>query len=59
MKQLLKLFHFAWPVALSAGLGYVQGQGYRYILDSKIGLEELGLFSAGYGISFGIMAGIE
>lgn len=53
------LFHFAWPVALAAGLGWVQGQGYRYLLEGQLGLAQLGLFVAGYGISAGMIAGFE
>ncbi len=53
------LFHFAWPVAISAGLGWVQGQGYRYLMDSQLGVAQLGLFVAGYGISAGIIAAFE
>lgn len=58
-KQYRTLFEFAWPVALAAGLGWVQGQGYRYILESHLGLAQLGLFVAGYGISVGLVAGFE
>lgn len=53
------LFSFAWPVAIAAGLGWVQGQGYRYLIEGKLGLAQLGLFVAGYGISAGIIAGFE
>lgn len=53
------LFHFAWPVALAAGLSWVQGQGYRYLLEGQLGLAQLGLFVAGYGISAGLIAGFE
>jgi len=58
-KQYRTLFEFAWPVALAAGLGWIQGQGYRYILESHLGLAQLGLFVAGYGISAGLIAGFE
>lgn len=58
-RQLRVLFEFAWPVALAAGLGWVQGQGYRYILESQLGLAQLGLFVAGYGISAGLIAAFE
>lgn len=53
------LWRFAWPVALAAGLGWLQGQGYRYVLQDQLGLAELGLFVAGYGISAGLLAGFE
>lgn len=58
-QHLQVLFEFAWPVALAAGLGWVQGQGYRYILESELGVSQLGLFVAGYGISAGMVAGFE
>ena len=58
-QHLRALFSFAWPVAIAAGLGWVQGQGYRYLLVGQVGLAQLGLFVAGYGISAGIIAGIE
>lgn len=53
------LFGFAWPVAVAAGLGWVQGQGYRYLMEEQLGLAQLGLFVAGYGVSMGIIAGFE
>lgn len=59
-KQHVKeLFKFAWPVSIAAGLAWVQGQGYRYLMDSQLGLSQLGLFVAGYGISAGIIAAFE
>lgn len=58
-RHLRVLFSFAWPVAIAAGLGWVQGQGYRYLLEGELGLAQLGLFVAGYGISAGMIAGFE
>lgn len=58
-RHLHVLFDFAWPVALAAGLGWVQLQGYRYIMESHLGMAQLGLFVAGYGISAGMIAGFE
>lgn len=58
-QHLQALFGFAWPVAIAAGLGWVQGQGYRYLLEGQLGLAQLGLFVAGYGISAGMIAGFE
>ncbi|NOT14835.1 MAG: oligosaccharide flippase family protein, partial [Methylotenera sp.] len=57
--HLKELFNFAWPVSIAAGLAWVQGQGYRYIIDDQLGLSQLGLFVAGYGISAGIIAAFE
>ncbi|MEY4911352.1 MAG: hypothetical protein RL761_1015 [Pseudomonadota bacterium] len=53
------LLNFAWPVAIAAGLGWVQGQGYRYLMEGHLGLDRLGLFVAGYAISAGMIAGFE
>lgn len=58
-RHLKALFSFAWPVAIAAGLGWAQGQGYRYLMGGQLGLAELGLFVAGYGISAGMIAGFE
>ena len=58
-RHLHTLFSFAWPVAIAAGLGWVQGQGYRYLMEEQLGLAQLGLFVAGYGISAGMIAGFE
>lgn len=58
-QHLSRLFSFSWPVAIAAGLGWVQMQGYRYIMVEELGLAEVGLFVAGYVLSAGIMAGFE
>lgn len=58
-RHLRMLFSFAWPAAIAAGLGWAQGQGYRYLLEGQLGLAQLGLFVAGYGISAGMIAGFE
>lgn len=53
------LLRFAWPVAIAVGLGWIQSQGYRYLMEERLGLIELGLFVAGYGISSGLIAGFD
>lgn len=58
-QHLQVLFCFAWPVAIAAGLGWVQSQGYRYIIEYNLGMAQLGLFVAGYSISAGLIAGFE
>ena len=59
-KQHLKgFFNFAWPISIAAGLAWVQLQGYRYLMSGELGLSELGLFVAGYGISAGLIAAFE
>jgi O-antigen/teichoic acid export membrane protein len=57
--QIKTLFAFCWPVAIAAGLGWIQAQGYRYIFESQLGFSELGLFVAGYSVSAGVIAGFE
>lgn len=57
--QMRRLAAFAWPVAIAAGAGWVQSQGYRYLVENHLGLAQLGLFVAGYGISAGMLAGFE
>jgi O-antigen/teichoic acid export membrane protein len=58
-QHLQAIFSFAWPVAIAAGFGWVQGQGYRYLIEGQLGLAQLGLFVAGYGISAGMIAAFE
>ncbi|QWD18339.1 hypothetical protein G6696_01610 [Polynucleobacter paneuropaeus] len=58
-RALLRLFQFAWPIALAVGLGWVQSQAYRYQLTASLGLSQLGLFVAGFGISSGLIAGFD
>lgn len=53
------LYAFAWPVSIAVGLNWVQTQSYRFGMDGTMGLHELGLFVAGYGISAGLIAGFE
>jgi O-antigen/teichoic acid export membrane protein len=56
---LSRLLHFAWPIALAVGLGWLQSQAYRYQLTESLGLASLGLFVAGFGISSGLIAGFD
>lgn len=53
------LFLFAWPVAISVGLNWVQTQGYRFLMENMAGLSALGLFAAGYSVSAGLFAAVE
>lgn len=57
--SLTRLLHFAWPIALAVGLGWLQSQAYRYQLTESLGLAKLGLFVAGFGISSGLIAGFD
>jgi O-antigen/teichoic acid export membrane protein len=58
-RHLKGLFNFSWPVSIAAGLAWVQGQGYRYLMDGQLGLSQLGLFVTGYGVSAGMIAAFE
>jgi len=53
------LIGFAWPISIAVGLGWVQTQSYRFMMESSLGLHALGLFAAGYGISAGIISAFE
>jgi O-antigen/teichoic acid export membrane protein len=52
-------FNYTWPIALASLLGWVQSQSYRYSIEQNTGLETLGLFVAGFGISAGLMAAFD
>ncbi|RYG90239.1 MAG: hypothetical protein EON59_00100 [Alphaproteobacteria bacterium] len=53
------LFSFAWPLSIAVGLNWIQFQGYRFLVESAIGLHGLGLFVAGYSISMGLLSAFE
>lgn len=58
-KHLRSLLNFTWPLAIAAGMGWMQWQGYRFVIENHLGIRQLGLFVAGYSISAGIIAGFE
>ena len=53
------VFKFSWPIAITVGLAWFQSQSYRFFIEDALGLQVLGFFVAGYGISAGIIAGFE
>ena len=55
-KAILK---YSWPISVAVVLGWIQSQSYRYQMESSLGLYELGLFVAGYGLSSGLIAGFD
>ncbi|MDB5799554.1 MAG: hypothetical protein JWL63_493 [Rhodocyclales bacterium] len=57
--QIFSLFMFAWPIMAAAGMNWVQTQSYRFVLNGSLGLESLGFFVAGYGLSAGLISGLE
>lgn len=59
LSMILPPFHFVLPLAVTAGLWWIQTQSYRFVLVDFGGLEALGLFAIGYGIAASIMAAFE
>ncbi|QWD21877.1 hypothetical protein G6688_01655 [Polynucleobacter paneuropaeus] len=55
-KAILK---YSWPISVAVILGWIQSQSYRYQMESALGLYDLGLFVAGYGLSSGLIAGFD
>ncbi len=54
-----RLFVYAWPISIAVVLGWSQNQGYRIVMEHMVGLHELGIFVAAYGIAMGIMSAVE
>ncbi len=50
---------FIWPLAISVLLIWVQSQSYRFLVQDVIGLEALGLFVVGYGVSASLIGVFE
>ena len=53
------VFAFCWPLAISVLLTWVQSQSYRFLVQDMIGLEALGLFVVGYGVSMSLIGVYE
>ena len=58
-QMLQRLFVYAWPISIAVVLGWLQNQGYRLVMENQIGLKQLGIFVAAYGIALGIMSAVE
>lgn len=58
-KQIQNLYHFCWPLAVAVGLQWVHMQGYRFFLADHFGLQELGLFVAGYNLAASFLSAGE
>ena len=52
---MLSPISFGWPLAITAGLLWVQSQSYRFVLNRFGGLEALALFAVGYALAVAIM----
>jgi|TARA_R110002050_G_scaffold260733_5_gene400533 O-antigen/teichoic acid export membrane protein len=50
---------FCLPLSAVSGCYWLQAQGYRFIAEEFAGLEALGFFVIGYGISAGLFAAYE
>jgi len=57
--KLAVVFTFCWPLAISVLLTWVQSQSYRFLIQDIIGLEALGLFVVGYGVSMSLIGVYE
>jgi len=58
-KQLQWAISFSAPVAITALLGWLHFQGYRFLISDSAGLQEFGLFAAGYGLAASLLAAVE
>jgi len=54
-KKVWGLFSFSWPLTIAVLLTWVQSQSYRFVTQDLIGLDELGLFVMGYGLSASLL----
>lgn len=58
-KQLRSVISFSAPIAITALLGWLHFQGYRFLISDSVGLREFGLFAAGYGLAASLLAAVE
>ncbi|WP_018294664.1 lipopolysaccharide biosynthesis protein [Mariprofundus ferrooxydans] len=57
--KMLSLYTFVWPLAISVLLTWIQSQSYRFLVQDVIGLQALGLFVVGYGVSASLIGVFE
>jgi hypothetical protein len=57
--QRYRLLHFCWPISIAVGLQWAHMQGYRFVLADRFGLEEFGLFAAGYSVAAAFLSAGE
>ena len=53
------LFAFAWPLAIAAGLYWVQSEGYRFILQSTVGVDFVGKFVVAFNLGSALMIAVD
>ena len=58
-ERIHRLFRFSWPIAVAVGFNWLHLQGYRFLLAESVGLAELGLFVAGYGLAASLLSAME
>lgn len=58
-QKMTTIFAFSWPLSIAVLLTWVQTQSYRFMVQESIGLEELGMFAVGYGISASLIGIFE
>jgi len=54
-----RVFAFSWPLAIAVLLTWIQTQSYRFVAQDIIGLQALGLFVVGYGVSMSLIGVFE
>ena len=57
--ELKKILSYSLPLFFSTLFLWFQTQGYRFIVENKIGLSSLGQFAAGYSVVSGLYAALE
>lgn len=58
-RGVMKIFEFAWPLAVAFTLGWLQANSYRFVLEAHFGLAELGLFFAGFGLAASLVGAFD
>jgi len=58
-KMIHSLFAFSLPLLVFVVFTWAQQQSYRFVVGKMLGLEALGLFVAGYGVSAQVLAALE
>ncbi len=57
--KLAHIFQFSLPLFFSTMFIWFQTQGYRFIVEKKVGLVTFGQFAAGYAVVAGLFAALE
>lgn len=57
--QLRDVFLFSGPLFLTTAFSWGQTQGYRLLVENRLGLAEFGIFAAGYAVIAGLLGSVE